>query len=102
MVQYDINIMILQITYELKDSDKNYSDLFAAIESLGNSSIHILKDSWWVDINDSLKLEDILNILKVHMGENDLIHIIEITDKKTNGWLAHTSWDWLKKRSTIL
>ena len=94
------NTMILQVTYELKDPDKNYSDLFAAIEKLG-SAIHFLKDSWWVEVDDSLKLEDVLGRLKDHMGENDLIHLIDITNKKTNGWLARTSWDWLQQRSNI-
>ena len=95
--------MILQITYELKDPDRNYSDLFSEIEALG-AAIHFLKDSWWVEMNDSIdatEIENILNRLRLHMGENDLIHIIDITDKTTNGWLARTSWEWLKQRSKI-
>lgn len=92
--------MILQITYELKDPDRNYSPLFTEIEELG-PAVHFLKDSWWVQVDDSIELEEILNTLRIHMGEGDLIHLIDITDKKTNGWLARTSWDWLKQRSDI-
>ena len=92
--------MVFQITYELKDSDKNYSELFTAVENLG-SAIHFLRDSWWVEVETAMKAGDILSLLKPYMGENDLIHIVDITNKSTNGWLARTSWDWLKQRSTI-
>lgn len=89
--------MILQITYELKDSDRNYSSLFSEIENLG-PSIHFLRDSWWVEVEDGSLLDDILPLLRGHINQSDLIHVVDITDQKTNGWLARTSWNWLKER----
>ena len=93
--------MIIQLTYELKDSDRDYSNLYTHIESLGDS-IHFLKDSWWIEIKDnSTKLSDLLILIKEHMGENDLFHLVDISDMQTDGWLANSSWDWLKQRSNI-
>jgi hypothetical protein len=92
--------MVLQITYELKDSDRNYSELFLEIENLG-SSVHFLRDSWWVEPKNATTIENVSSLLRQHLGENDLIQVVDITDKTTNGWLARTSWDWLKQRSKI-
>jgi len=92
--------MVFQISYELKNSDKNYSDLFTAIENLG-PSVHFLRDAWWVEPNESMTVDTIVDLLRNYMSEGDRIHIIDITNKRTNGWLARTSWDWLKARSNI-
>jgi len=92
--------MVFQISYELKNSDKSYSDLFTAIENLG-SSVHFLRDAWWVEPNEAITVDTIVDLLRNYMSEGDRIHVIDITNKKTNGWLARTSWDWLKVRSDI-
>jgi len=93
--------MTVQLTYELKDSDRDYSNLYTHIESLG-VAVHFLKDAWWIEIqDDSTKLSELVNDIKKHMGENDLFHLVDISNKQTDGWLAKSSWDWLKQRSNI-
>ena len=93
--------MIIQLTYELKDSDRDYSNLYTHIESLGNA-IHFLKDAWWIEIkDDSINLSTILEDIRKNMGETDLFHVVDISNMQTDGWLAKSSWDWLKLRSDI-
>lgn len=93
--------MIIQLTYELKDSDRDYSNLYTHIESLG-VALHFLKDAWWIEIkDDSTNISTILEGIKKHMGDTDLFHVVDISNMQTDGWLAKSSWDWLKLRSDI-
>jgi hypothetical protein len=93
--------MVVQLTYELKDSDRDYSNLYACIESLG-PTVHFLRDAWWIVLKDnSTNLLTLVEKIKENIGPNDLFQLVDITDMQSNGWLAKSSWDWLRDKSNI-
>lgn len=91
--------MVIQLTYELKDTERDYSDLYSYIESLGET-MHFLKNAWWIDLKQNYE-DAILDELKKRMGSEDLFQIVNVTDQYTNGWLAKSSWDWMKEHNKI-
>lgn len=93
--------MVIQLTYELKDAERDYSDLYSYIESLGDT-MHFLKDAWWIDLPEEKWSDSILRDIKKYLSPDDLFQVVKITDQYTNGWLATSAWEWMKNRNKLM
>ncbi len=89
--------MIYSISYELKSQDKDYNPLYSFFENeLGDSSIHVLRDTWWIHTVEEQKIENICSKVKEYILEGDVFYVIEIHEVNINGWLAAPVWNWYK------
>ena len=89
--------MVYQVSYELRTQDKDYTELYDFLEKeLGICAIHVLRDTWWVDIRDK-GINDICDKIRSHMGENDVFFVSLVSKDSTNGWLASSSWKWFNE-----
>lgn len=83
--------MVYMISYDLRDPDRNYPKIKAAIESLG-SSIRPLYSLWFVETN--LPAADIRDFLDTAIDKNDRILVM----KASQSWAtmrvdqAYTNW----------
>lgn len=83
------------LTYELRNSDKSYSDFFIFLEKgLGVDSYHALRDSWWIDGNH-LKMDEIRLKIKEYLHPGDIFFITKLDADSINGWMPSNAWDWL-------
>lgn len=88
------------ITYDLKNTDKNYSGLFKLIKDVSDDVwMHYLESVW---IITSIKTADeIFDKLKTAIDENDYIFITEITKYNHQGWLPKKAWDYFNDNIII-
>ncbi len=90
--------MILQLSYELKTAEKDYSELYSFLEKdIAQSSIHVLRDTWWLKYNGSKSISEICDMIKARMGENDVFFLSVLDKEDINGWLASSNWKWLNE-----
>ncbi len=87
---------IFLITYDLKEPGQDYSELYEAIKGLGDWQ-HPLESVWMVKVNDFIVAQNIYDTLRPQIDENDLLFIVDITDRNCQGWLSKTVWTWLNK-----
>lgn len=94
--KYSIGSMskIFLITYDLKEPGQDYSELYEAIKGLGDWQ-HPLESMWMVKVNDFVVAQNVYNSLRPQIDENDLLFIVDITDRNCQGWLSKTVWTWL-------
>ena len=85
---------IFLITYDLKEPGQDYSELYEAIKGLGDRQ-HPLESMWMVKVNDFVGAQNVYNSLRPQIDENDLLFIVDITDRNCQGWLSKTVWTWL-------
>lgn len=85
---------VYSISYDLRNSDKDYEGLYKAIKSR-YSWCHSLESTWLIETYDTAPT--IFNNLKSHIDSNDLIFISRITTDYY-GRLPEEAWEWLKKR----
>lgn len=91
--------MIYQLSYELRTLEKDYSGLYEFIEQFANgNAIHVLRDTWWIDFDNSVSTDEFCKNLRIHMGENDVFFFSEVTTEKLNGWMPSQHWDWVRAR----
>lgn len=86
--------MILLITYDLKQPDKDYSKLYDAIKNAGSSWWHYLESVWI--INTTLSVNECSRLIKTNIDENDTLFVVEITNQAHQGWLPSKAWEWFK------
>lgn len=90
--------MILQLSYELKTVEKDYSKLYSFLEKeLATSSIHVLRDTWWVKYDGTKSISEICDMIKEKMGENDVFFLSMLDKNEINGWMASSNWKWLNE-----
>lgn len=91
--------MIYQLTYELRDSEKDYTDFFTYLEKeLGDDALHILRDAWWFSL-DKADLDGMSDDIKKHMGDKDIFYLASITPGQINGWMPKSVWKWYNEHS---
>jgi hypothetical protein len=94
--------MVCLVTYELKTPDWDYTPLYSYLENqMGKSAIHVLRDSWWVDVENNKDISSLADTIRNLMGEKDIFFIVDISKKPINGWLPSTSWTWLQERDKL-
>ena len=84
------------VTYDLKIPGQNYSDLYDAIKSEGDWQ-HPLESTWVVKTDNLVLANTIYEHLRPCIDENDSLFIVEITAQDSQGWLAKSFWEWLKR-----
>lgn len=91
--------MIYQLTYDLRSSEKNYSELYDYLEKeLAAKSIHVLPTAWWFFIEDrqdkDFKLDEVSDTIKALMDKNDVFYISAIHEGEINGYMGSPAWNW--------
>ena len=90
--------MLVLISYDLKQPDRDYTSLYDAIKQLGKAWWHYLESVWIVDTTQDP--EACYNLIKPTIDDNDSLFIVEITRMKNQGWLPSKAWEWIKNRNT--
>ena len=83
------------ITYDLKKPGQNYTELYDSIKGCGQWQ-HPMESTWVVKVSNLTSSNDIYNLLRPKIDDNDFLFVVEITDQDRQGWLAKTFWEWLK------
>lgn len=86
--------MILLITYDLKQPDRDYTALFNVIKQIGDSWWHYLDSTWIIKTN--MSVIDSAILIRKTMDQNDLLFVVDISDKEHEGWLPSKAWEWFK------
>ena len=90
--------MIYAINYDLRQPDRDYSGVFAAIKSCGDWW-HYLESTWLVDT--SLSADSVWNLLAPHVHSSDSV-LIHSVGRNHQGWLPQKAWDWINSRQTAI
>ena len=85
--------MIMLITYDLKQPDKDYSSLYESIKQCGSLWWHYLESVWIVQTE--FTPEECCDRIRPSMDENDYLLVVDITNQKKQGWLPSKAWEWL-------
>lgn len=88
--------MIYQVSYELKTQDKDYGPLFNYLEKKGRGGIHVLRDTWWIDVVGE-NLNEVFQQIHSLLGDEDVFYCSQIDVKNINGWMSSSVWDWFKE-----
>lgn len=86
--------MIILITYDLKQPDRNYEALYESIKRCGDTWWHYL-DSIWL-VKTELAPSQCFDRIRPNIDDNDSLFIVEITGKQRQGWLPKDAWEWIK------
>lgn len=87
--------MILLISYDLKQPDRNYESLYESIKQCGTKWWHYL-DSVWL-IKTDLNPQQCFERLHRKIDENDYLFIVEISKQSHEGWLPNAAWEWIQE-----
>ena len=85
--------MIYQLSYDLKGPDAEYSELYNAINSLGDS-LRILGSTWLVD-SCRKNAEQITDELSSKIKAGDRFFVSQVNRGQYNGWHSKSTWDWI-------
>lgn len=87
--------MILLISYDLKQPDRNYESLYDEIKQCGTKWWHYLESVWL--IKTDLDPQQCFERLHRKIDENDYLFIVEISKQSHEGWLPKTAWEWIQE-----
>lgn len=83
------------ISYDLKQPERNYSELYDAIKSLGEWK-HPMESVWVVKLETDIKLNQIRERLREKMDDNDSIFVVDVTNSPYSGWMSSSFWKWFR------
>lgn len=86
--------MIVLITYDLTQPNRNYEALYTAIKQCGTVWWHYMESVWL--IRTELKPTDCFDRLHPNMDDNDYLFIVDISNRPRQGWLPKDAWEWIK------
>jgi hypothetical protein len=86
--------MLLQISYDLKDRDRDYENLYEEIKQQGRWW-HYLKSTWIIETNKSP--QQVVGDLKERLSRGDRLVVSEI--ERFDGVLPEKAWNWLERHS---
>ena len=87
---------IFSISYDLKDTTRDYTSFFNEVQSLGDFT-QVLSNMYLVDVDDQLKTSNIYNRLKPELAKYDHIFVCLVNPVELSGFLSSDSVDWIKK-----
>ena len=87
--------MILLITYDLKQPNRDYESLYEAIKKCGSSWWHYLESTWIV--HTTISVDECAKRLRQTMASDDSLLVVDITAQSRQGWLPSKAWDWIKQ-----
>lgn len=94
--------MVYQLTYELKSPERDYSSLYNFLEKeAGNSSIHVLRDSWWIYSEKEETVENLCDRIRPHLGDKDIFYLSELRKDAINGWMPSSHWKWYNEHKKL-
>lgn len=86
--------MIYVISYNINTTERNYSELYTAIKSIGSGFYHPLESVWFVSAQNT-NVDEISRYLKQYLSPRDNIMTIEFAKgSKIQGWLPKNFWEW--------
>ena len=88
------------ITYDLRQPERNYSALYEAIKDVAGEGNwqHPLESVWVVSVQETFSANDIYNVVRNKIDDNDNLLIADISAKDRQGWLAKSFWEWMKNK----
>ncbi len=93
--------MVYQLSYELKTQDWDYAPLFSYLENqLGSSAKHVLRDVWWIAIDNEVNIDETCASIREYMGEKDNMFFCRLTNADLNGWLPSNIWKWYNENKS--
>lgn len=76
----------------------DYTALYNYLEKeMGRESVHVLRDTWWVDMADGQDVSELADKLRKYMGDKDVFYINKVINGNIDGWLGSSSWDFYRK-----
>lgn len=84
--------MLLQISYDLRDWDRDYDDFYEEIKRQGRWWHH-LKSTWIIETDKSPR--QVVNDLEELLSRGDRLIVSEI--KRFDGVLPEKAWNWLER-----
>lgn len=95
---HDFSIKLMKkylITYDLKDANRNYNDLYNVIKDFGDVQ-HPLESTWVVK-TDTYTANTISDMLLEKMDKYDSLFVIRVDSTvEHQGWLPKSFWEWFK------
>ena len=90
--------MIYLISYEINESQYDYSDLKEAIKSYGDYQ-HPMETLWFVRISGQSKQDEIAEHLRQYFhSAHDHIYVMPVPgDLPRQGWLPKAFWKWMNQ-----
>lgn len=90
--------MVYQLSYELRNTERDYTSFYNFLErEMGESALHVLRDSWWIYISSPSELADLCDGIRSHMGDRDIFFLSELHKDQVNGWMPSSHWKWLNE-----
>lgn len=87
------------LTFDLRDKQHNYSDLFNAIKSFGEWK-HPQEPLWVVIVDgNQYNADKIFKEVKPLMQPSDLAFITDISNMDRQGWMPSSTWEMLKSNN---
>jgi alpha-L-fucosidase len=87
--------MLLQISYDLRDRDRDYDDLYEEIKRQGRWW-HYLKSTWIIETTRSSR--QVVDALEDLLSRGDRLLVSEID--RLDGVLPEKAWHWLERHKT--
>ena len=86
--------MLLLITYDLKQPDRDYTTLYESIKQCSSVWWHYLESVWI--IRTEMTANQCFDKIHPNMDNNDYIFIVDISHQTRQGWLPKDAWEWIK------
>lgn len=88
--------MILLVTYDLKQPNNSYPELFEALKG-EESWWHYVSSTWLIATEKSAM--EFSSELQGHIFEGDRLLVVNFPSDKNQyqGWLPRKAWDWIKR-----
>lgn len=94
--------MIYQLTYELKSPERDYSSFYTFLEKeVGDSAIHVLRDSWWIYLGQEKPVEELCDTIRPLLGEKDIFYLSILHKDSVNGWMPSSHWKWFNEHKDL-
>lgn len=88
--------MIVLITYDLKNPEKDYAPLYEAIKNCGSDWWHYMESVWIV--KTTISPQECFNRIREIITDGDRCFIVDITKQPRQGWLPTNAWNWIKEK----
>lgn len=85
--------MIYLISYDLRKPGSDYPELYDKLKTF--KYCHPLESTWIIRSNKSVN--DLSDIIKSAVDNNDHFIIVDISGKARQGWLPKTEWECIEE-----
>ena len=86
--------MIVLVSYDLKNPDRDYQSLYTAIKNCSITWWHYLESVWL--IRTELSPKDVFEKIHCSMDNNDSLLITVFNEEMYSGWLPSKAWEWIQ------